>query len=73
MGKVYEKNKDKNIFYREAAFYSTKELLRDIMQDHGFKKPEMIQTVFGKLSENEVVQSFKEGYGEGGFVLSKAI
>ena len=72
LGKIYEKNKDKNIFYQDAIFYSATEVL-DLLNDYGFKRLEIIQTVIGELPEINAVQNFKDGHGEGSFVVIRAI
>jgi ubiquinone/menaquinone biosynthesis C-methylase UbiE len=71
LGKVYEKIKSQNKFYKDATFYSTDEVKKLLVQNQ-FIKIEVVQTVFGELSEIRSVQAFKEGYGEGGFVVIKA-
>ena len=68
LGKSYEKHRDNNIFYREATFYETGEVL-SLLQEFGFEDPKEIQTIFGDLSEVKEVQEFTEGYGQGGFVV----
>ena len=68
LGKVYEKMKEKNKFYRIATFYSV-DKVKDYLSSNGFKDIEIIQTVFGNLQKIHEVQKFKEGYGEGGFVV----
>jgi ubiquinone/menaquinone biosynthesis C-methylase UbiE len=68
LGKVYEKMKEKNKFYRIATFYSV-DKVKDDLSSNGFKDIEIIQTVFGNLQKIHEVQKFKEGYGEGGFVV----
>jgi len=68
LGKVYEKMKEQNKFYRIATFYSVDEV-KDYLGSNGFKDIEIIQTVFGELSNIKSIQHFKKGYGEGGFVV----
>jgi ubiquinone/menaquinone biosynthesis C-methylase UbiE len=68
LGKIYEKMKERNKFYRIATFYSVDEV-KDYLGSNGFKDIEIIQTVFGELNEIKEVQPFKEGYGQGGFVV----
>jgi ubiquinone/menaquinone biosynthesis C-methylase UbiE len=68
LGKIYEKMKERNRFYRIATFYSVDEV-KDYLGSNGFKDIEIIQTVFGELTEIKEVQPFKEGYGQGGFVV----
>jgi SAM-dependent methyltransferase len=71
LGRRYEKEKEANVFYREATFFSTEEVL-SLLSECGFEEPEVIQTVFGELAEIRSIQDYKEGYGEGGFVVIQA-
>ena len=71
LGKIYEKMKEQNKFYRFATFYSV-DNVKKILIENGFNNIIIIQTVFGELQEIQKVQKFKEGYGEGGFVVIKA-
>jgi len=71
LGKTYEKLKDKNKFYRYATFYSTDEV-KKLLEENRFDNIEIIQTVFGELLEVKSVQNYKEGYGDGGFVVINA-
>jgi SAM-dependent methyltransferase len=71
LGRIYQRRKDENPFYREATFYCTVEVL-SLLQRNGFAQPEVIQTVFGELGDIDTVQDFKKGYGEGGFVAVRA-
>ncbi len=41
-------------------------------QQNGFGEIEVVQTVFGDLRSIRQIQLFKEGYGDGGFVVIKA-
>jgi len=72
LGKTYEIMKDQNKFYRYATFYSTDEV-KKLLKENCFKNIEIIQTVFGELSTICSTQPFKEGYGEGGFVVINAV
>jgi SAM-dependent methyltransferase len=71
LGKIYEIMKEQNKFYRFATFYSTDEVIK-LLKENGFKNIEVVQTVFGELPKIKSIQLFKEGYGEGGFVVIKA-
>lgn len=71
LGKLYEKIKEQNQFYRYATFYSTDEV-KKLLKKNGFINIEIIQTVFGELAAIHNLQNFKEGYGEGGFVVVSA-
>lgn len=72
LGKIYEDMKAQNKFYRFAVFYSIDEVINHL-NNIGFKDLKIVQTVFGEMSEIKNVQEFKEGYGEGGFVVIKAV
>lgn len=71
LGRAYEKHKEDNVFYRDAVFYSTDEVLA-LLAAHGFVEPQVVQTVFGELSRIDSVQEPAPGYGEGGFVVVSA-
>lgn len=71
LGRTYEKMKEQNKFYRLATFYSTDEVI-SLLDKHGFTNFEIVQTVFGSISEIKSKQDYKTGYGEGGFVVIKA-
>jgi len=72
LGKIYEEMKEQNKFYRFAIFYSVDEV-KEVLDKNGFINVQIIQTVFGEMSKIQNTQKFKEGYGEGGFVVIKAI
>lgn len=72
LGKLYEKMKELNHFYRYATFYAADEVIK-LLNTNKFTNVEIIQTVFGELSIIHKVQNFKEGYGEGGFVVINAV
>ncbi len=71
LGKQYLRYKNGNVFYKIAEFFSTKQVL-EIFKNTGFKDFEIVQTVFGELSSINEVQNFRDGYGEGGFVVIKS-
>lgn len=71
VGKNYLGNKNKSLFYKDAIFYSTKEVYR-YLRGTGFKIDMTWQTVFGALSEIVKVQEPQKGYGKGSFVVIKA-
>lgn len=68
LGKEYEKNKEKSVFYKSARFFSTEELM-DLMRKAGFKEFKVVQTLFKHPSELSEIEPVKEGYGEGSFVV----
>jgi ubiquinone/menaquinone biosynthesis C-methylase UbiE len=71
IGKSYLEHKDENIFYKDALFYGTEELLK-VLKDTGFKTNNTYQTVFGKIEDINKVQNVLDGYGQGSFVVIKA-
>jgi len=70
IGQVYQENKHKSKFYREAQFFSAEEV-KQLLIRAGFENLEFVQTLFGKLDEVQSVQDYKPGYGEGSFVVVK--
>ncbi|MBC8389645.1 MAG: class I SAM-dependent methyltransferase [Actinobacteria bacterium] len=71
VGRIYQKNKKKSVFYREAIFFTTEEVVK-LLEKTGFKDFEFRQTVFSTLDKINQVEKIKEGYGEGSFVVIKA-
>ncbi|USS40519.1 class I SAM-dependent methyltransferase [Thermococcus aggregans] len=72
IGQEYERNKEKSVFYREARFFFTDELL-ELLKKVGFRKFEIVQTLFHRLDEIREVEPVKPGYGEGSFVVINAV
>lgn len=72
LGKEYLKIKEDNVFYKNAVFYSTKDVIT-LLKEMKFENINTIQTIFGKLSEVKEIQDYKNGYGKGGFVVIKAV
>ncbi|MGA1840245.1 MAG: class I SAM-dependent methyltransferase [bacterium] len=72
LGKLYQRRKEKSVFYNVATFYSVEEIFFHLKQA-GFKGFNLSQTIFSDLKEIKKVERIKEGYGEGSFVVVKAI
>ena len=72
LGKLYQKRKAQSLFYRVATFYSTDEIVF-YLRHAGFKDFNFSQTFFRSLTEIKTVESIREGYEEGFFVVIKAI
>ncbi|WP_456367756.1 class I SAM-dependent methyltransferase [Thermococcus sp.] len=72
IGKYYEEHKEESVFYRDARFFSTEELL-ELLKKVGFRKFEIVQTLFHRLDEIKGIEPVKPGYGEGSFVVIKAV
>jgi hypothetical protein len=47
--------------------------VKRLLEENGFTNIEIVQTVFGELSDVKSVQQYKAGYGEGGFVVVCAV
>ena len=72
LGKIYSKEKSKSKFYREAIFYSALEVI-NWLKKTDFTGIEVIQTILGNsLGDTNSVQDWKDGFGEGSFVVIKA-
>ena len=72
IGKFYEQRKPDSVFYKQANFYSTKRIIAELKK-LGFKKLQFSQTLFHELDDIKEFEPAKPGYGEGSFVLIKAI
>ena len=71
LGKLYQQNKKKNVFYKIATFYSVKEVVYNLNKV-GFKEFNFKQTIFHSLNEIKNIEPAKEDYGEGSFVVIRA-
>jgi ubiquinone/menaquinone biosynthesis C-methylase UbiE len=71
IAKSYEAKRIESRFYKSATFYTVEQVIR-YLELAGFRNPEFVQTLFGELDEIDEMQSPKEGYGEGSFVVVKA-
>ena len=72
LGKLYQQHKKKNVFYKIATFYSVKEVVYNLNKV-GFKEFNFKQTIFHSLNEIKSVEPVKENYGQGSFVVIRAI
>ncbi|XRP96628.1 class I SAM-dependent methyltransferase [Methanocaldococcus sp. 16A] len=70
LGKIYEKKKEKSLFYRDANFLSAKDVI-EMLNGLGFRNIKSTQTIFKEIDKVDKVE-VKEGYGEGGFVAISA-
>ncbi len=71
LGREYQARKDQNVFYRDATFYSVREITGNLERT-GFGSFEFRQTLFRPLDELAEVEPVKTGYGDGSFVVVKA-
>lgn len=72
IGKQYEARKADSLFYRQANFYSVDKVVNELTEA-GFRHFEFCQTLFGELDSIQEFQPPREGYGEGSFVVVKAM
>ena len=72
LGRKYERFKNKNVFYGEAIFYSTDEVVT-LLKEGGFKDLAFTQTIFQDLQEIHEMEPVKEGYGEGSFIVVRGV
>ena len=72
VGKLYQQHKGESVFYKVAAFYSVYEVVHHLKKA-GFKNFNFTQTIFHNLAEIKDIEQIKEGYGEGSFVVIRAI
>lgn len=71
MGRRYQEKQKESIFYREAVFYSTEEVI-NILRHTGFSIQRTCQTVFGNIEDIKAVQEIRDGHGTGSFVVIEA-
>jgi SAM-dependent methyltransferase len=71
-GEAYFQHRKDSLFYRQATFYSTAEVAT-LLKEVGFRKLTFRQTIFRALSEIVRIEQAKPGYGEGSFVVVRAL
>jgi len=71
LGKLYNRRRRDSVFYRVAVFYSVDEVV-SMLRKTGFRSFEFVQTIFHGLQHGEV-EEVREGYGEGSFVVVRAV
>ncbi len=72
LGKLYLKHKMGNVFYKLANFYSVDEVVC-YLKKKGFKDFTFVQTIFHNLTEIREIEPTKEGYGQGSFIVIRAM
>ena len=70
LGKRYQLNRKKSKFYKDATFYSAKEVI-EFLKKTNFENVVIRQTVFPSWAGR--IDSVEDGYGKGSFVIIKAI
>lgn len=72
LGHFYQEHKGGSTFYQQARFYSVKEVTHHLQKAH-FKDFQLRQTLSKPLGELKDREPVKEGYGEGSFIVVKAV
>jgi len=72
VAKEYSERGQRSTFFANAKFY-TVDRIETLLNETGFRDLEFNQTLFGNLNDIKEVQTPKEGYGEGSFVVVKAM
>ncbi len=72
LGRIYEQYKDDNVFYRIATFYTVDDVV-SALRKTGFSDFQFHQTIFHQLDEIQKPEPVKPGYGEGSFVVIRAV
>ncbi len=72
LGQSYESKKQENLFYRNAHFHSTEEILQ-LLKKANFKEPLIYQTIFSPIKHIKSPEAVMDGYGKGGFVVIKSV
>lgn len=68
LGQSYEAHKQESTFYHQANFYSIGQALEWLAR-LPFRKVEVCQTLFRRLSAITQLEPVRNGYGQGGFVV----
>lgn len=69
LGRYYMEKKEKGSkFYRDARFFSTEEVMK-LLEEKGFRRKKVIQTIFDLPEKLKEVEEPKEGFGVGGFTV----
>ena len=71
LGKVYEKRKEDNEFYRHATFFSVDEVVANLKQT-GYNDFVFRQTIFRNPGEMKEPDSVRPDHGDGSFVVIRA-
>lgn len=72
IGQLYQRHKNESVFYQVAAFYSVDEVVL-YLKKAGFTSFNFTQTIFHNLAEIKDIEPVRDGYGEGSFVVVRAV
>lgn len=72
VAKQYLAKRQQSTFFANAKFYPV-DRIKSLLKDTRFKDLEFNQTLFGNLDDIKEIQMPKQGFGEGSFVVVKAV
>jgi ubiquinone/menaquinone biosynthesis C-methylase UbiE len=72
IGQFYEQRKPHSVFYKEAKFYTAKQIAAELKKSK-FKDLTFSQALFHALDDTREFEPARSGHGEGSFVVIKAI
>jgi SAM-dependent methyltransferase len=72
LGRSYLAHRAQNGYYRSAVFYSSEEVAA-LLAEAGFRDPAWMQTLSGPLEGMTRPEPAREGYGDGGFAVVRAL
>jgi len=70
LGQYYLEQKNENVFYREAQFFSVDEVVGYLRQA-GFHDYYIYQTINKPLKDLKKIEHVEDGYGKGSFIVIK--
>lgn len=71
LGRKYDESKAETVYYREATFYSAREVAA-MLRRAGFRELSFVQTIFEAPGAPGGVDPVREGHGEGCFAVVRA-
>ena len=71
VGRTYEERKRESLYYRDATFYSAREVMA-VLARAGFRTEAFLQTIFRDPGRMKDAEPVREGYGEGCFVVVRS-
>jgi SAM-dependent methyltransferase len=70
LGQHYLAHQAGNVFYREATFYSAKDV-EQLLRDTGFTEAVWVQTLSKSPEETREIEPLRSGFGQGAFVVAR--
>jgi ubiquinone/menaquinone biosynthesis C-methylase UbiE len=71
LGRHYLDQQSNNVFYREATFYSARDV-ESLLMETGFGGLRWVQTLFEEPPKANTIEETRSGHGEGSFVAVRA-